>query len=162
VNLVIGVADMKVSKDPDTVLVSYSLGSCIGLTVYDPVARIGGVLHFMLPDSTLDLNKARQNPHMFADTGIPDLLETAYALGAEKSRLRTALLGGSEIINQGGFYNIGNRNYIAAKAILSGNDLICSYEDVGGSLNRTLRLHIQNGDTWLKVSGQEYRQICVT
>ena len=74
-NLVVGVSDMKVSDDSDAVLVTYSLGSCIGIAVWDSVVRVGGLLHFMLPDSTIDPAKAKKNPHMFADSGIPALFK---------------------------------------------------------------------------------------
>ena len=86
-NVVVGIADMKVSKDVDATLVTHSLGSCIGLAVYDPVAKVGGLLHYMLPESGLDANKAKERPLMFADTGIPLLFKACYNLGAEKKRM---------------------------------------------------------------------------
>ena len=58
--LTVGVSNMKVSDDPEAVLVTYSLGSCIGIAIYDAVVRVGGLLHFMLPESSLDLNKAKK------------------------------------------------------------------------------------------------------
>ncbi len=84
----VGVADMKVSKQPEDVLVTHALGSCIGVAIYDPVARVGGILHFMLPDSNLDTSKSQSHPFMFADTGLPQLFRECYRLGAQKSRLR--------------------------------------------------------------------------
>ena len=68
--LIVGISDLKVSNNPGDVLITYALGSCIGVAVFDPKARVGGLLHFMLPDSTLDANKAKTTPAMFADTGI--------------------------------------------------------------------------------------------
>ena len=82
--LIVGISDLKVSNNPGDVLVTYALGSCIGVAVYDPKARVGGLLHFMLPDSSLDANKAKATPAMFADTGIPLLFKSCYAIGAEK------------------------------------------------------------------------------
>ena len=82
--LTVGVSDMKVSNDPGAVLVTYSLGSCIGIAIYDSVVRVGGLLHFMLPESKLNLDKAKTTPCMFADTGIPALFKAAYKLGAKK------------------------------------------------------------------------------
>ena len=64
-NVVIGVSDMKVSNDPEVLLVTYSLGSCIGIAIHEPVAKVGGILHFMLPESNLDPDKAKSNPFMF-------------------------------------------------------------------------------------------------
>jgi len=82
--IVVGMADMQVSKEPEAMLISFALGSCIGVTLYDPLIRVGGLLHFMLPDSQIDPQKSQKNPWMFADTGIPLFFRGAYKLGAEK------------------------------------------------------------------------------
>ena len=145
---------MKVSGDPDSMIITYSLGSCIGMAIYDPVARIGGILHFMLPESSLDQAKAQKNPYMFADTGIPYLFKTAYGLGAKKQRMKVIVVGGAEILDQKGFFNIGKRNYMAAKKMLWKNNVIIDFEDVGGTVNRTVKLAVKNGQTWLKISGK--------
>ena len=83
---IVGVADMKVSNNQGDSILTYSLGSCIGLIIYDPVARTGGLLHYILPESKIDKTKAKKNPFMFADTGIPKLFETAYQFDAKKNR----------------------------------------------------------------------------
>ncbi len=153
-NVVVGVADMKVSNNPDDILVTYSLGSCIGIAVHDPVAGVGGILHFMLPGSELDQDKARQKPFMFADTGIPRLFKSAYELGAQKSRMRVIVVGGSQVLDQHGFFNIGNRNQMAVRKIFHRNNVVIDFSDVGGNFNRTLRLAVKNGQTNLKVSGK--------
>jgi chemotaxis protein CheD len=159
VNIVVGVSDMKVSKDPDSVLITYSLGSCIGIAIYDPFARVGGLLHFMLPESNLDGDKAKRNPSMFADTGIPYLFKSTYDLGAQKKRMRVVVVGGSQILDQQGFFNIGKRNHMAVRKIFWKNQVMIDYEDIGGNGNRTIKLDVANGDIWMKSSGQEYRKI---
>jgi len=159
VNIIIGVSDMKVSNDVQASLITYSLGSCIGVAIYDPVVRVGGLLHFMLPDSTLDKAKAEKNPFMFADTGIPALFKATYKLGAEKKRMRVVVVGGAQVLDQKGFFNIGKRNYMAVRKIFWKNKVMIDYEDVGGNLNRTVRMDIHNGDIWVKVSGQEYKKV---
>ena len=88
---IVGVADMKVSNRTDDTIVTYSLGSCIGLAIYDPQTAVGGMLHYMLPNSAIDVVKAKSNPFMFADTGIPALFKKIYELGAEKSRSKFLL-----------------------------------------------------------------------
>jgi chemotaxis protein CheD len=153
-NIVVGVADMKVSNDPEDILVTYSLGSCIGIAVHDPVARVGGILHFMLPGSELDRGKASQKPFMFADTGIPRLFKSAYELGAKKNRMRVVVVGGSQVLDQQGFFNIGKRNQMAVRKIFHRNNVMIDYSDVGGNSNRTLRLAVKDGRTSLKVSGK--------
>jgi chemotaxis protein CheD len=158
-NIVVGVSDMKVSKDPESVLVTYSLGSCIGVAIWDRVARVGGMLHYMLPESSLDTEKARANPSMFADTGIPALFKAAYALGAKKQQMKVIVVGGAQVLDQQGFFNIGKRNHMAIRKIFWKNNVMVDYENVGGNCNRTLKLTVLDGKTWLKVSGQGVTEI---
>lgn len=150
---------MKVSDDKEAVLATYSLGSCIGVAIYDAVARVGGLLHYMLPESSLDLEKANKNPYMFADTGIPALFKAAYKLGAKKQRLKVVVVGGSQILDQKGFFNIGKRNETAVRKMFHRNNVIIDYTDVGGVVNRTIKLAVDNGDVWLKVSGKGEKKI---
>ncbi|RZB36337.1 MAG: chemotaxis protein CheD [Desulfobacteraceae bacterium Eth-SRB2] len=158
-NLIVGVSDMKVTNDIEATLVTYSLGSCIGVAIYDPVARVGGLLHYMLPESSLDQEKARKNPYMFADTGIPALFKAAYKLGAKKQRMKVIVVGGSQVLDQKGFFNIGKRNDIAVRKMFHKNNVIIDYKDVGGTVNRTIKLAINTGDTCLKVSGKGEKKI---
>ena len=158
-NMIVGVSDMKVSNDPNSVIITYSLGSCIGLAVYDSVARVGGLLHLMLPESGIDPAKAQKNPYMFADTGIPTLFKSAYKLGAKKQRMRVIVVGGAQVLDQKGFFNIGKRNNMAVKKMLWKNNVIIDHEDVGGNVNRTIKLAVKNGQTWLKTSGKGEFQI---
>ena len=158
-NLIVGVADMKVSNDPETVLVTHSLGSCIGVAIYDPVAKTGGLLHYMLPESSLEGNKAKKNPYMFGDTGIPLLFKDLYKLGAKKNRLKVIVVGGAHILDQKGLFNIGKRNHTLIRKMFWKNNVMINFEDVGGSVNRTLKLEIKTGQAWLKVSGTEMKKI---
>lgn len=156
---IVGVADMKVSKNLKETLVTYSLGSCIGLVIYDPVVKVGGMLHYMLPDSTIDGDKARANPFMFADTGIPRLFRKSYALGAKKQRIRIFIAGGAEILDQKGFFNIGKRNYMALKKIFFRNNVLINKQEVGGNVNRTVRLELATGDIYVKTSGRKEEKV---
>lgn len=155
----VGVGDMKVSNDPEVVLATYSLGSCIGLSIYDPFVRVGGILHYMLPESSLDLAKAKRNPYMFGDTGIPLLFTEVYKFGAKKGRMKVTIVGGAQILDQDGFFNIGKRNYLILRKMFWKNNVLIDFEDVGGSVNRTLKLEIGTGQTYLKVSGGGTRLI---
>ena len=146
---------MKVSNDPDTHLVTYSLGSCIGLVIYDPVVKTGGMLHYMLPESKIDREKAERNPWMFADTGIPGLFKGAYKYNAVKKRMKVYVFGGAQILDQKGFFNIGKRNYMAMKKIFFKNNVLTNYEEVGGNVNRTVRLEIKTGNVYVKTSGSK-------
>lgn len=157
--IIVGVADMKVSNQAESTLITYSLGSCVGVVIYDPAARVGGLLHFMLPESQIDPEKARRTPGMFADTGIPRLFKEAYKYGAEKSRLIVKIAGGSQIMDDKGFFNIGKRNYAAMRKIFWRNNVLIQAEDVGGSINRTIRLELATGKVWLKTSGEGEREL---
>ncbi|MGD8388137.1 MAG: chemotaxis protein CheD [Desulfobacteraceae bacterium] len=157
--ITVGVADMKVSNDPEAMLVTYSLGSCIGIAVYDPAVKVGGMLHYMLPDSSLDPVKAKNNPYMFADSGIAPMFKEAYKLGAKKQRMRIVVVGGAQILDQQGFFNIGKRNHMAMRKIFWKNKVMVSHEDVGGNVNRTLKLAINDGACWVKVSGKGEFQV---
>jgi chemotaxis protein CheD len=159
-DIVIGVADMKLSNDPEAVLVTYSLGSCIGLAIHDPVAKVGGLLHYMLPESSLDGIKAQKNPYMFGDTGIPLLFKEAYKFGAKKNRLKVVVVGGAQILDQVGLFNIGKRNYTLLRKMFWKNNVLIDFQDVGGNSNRTLKMEIKNGQTWLKTSGKGVKNIC--
>lgn len=153
-NIVVGVSDMKASNDPKGTLITYSLGSCIGIAVYDPLVKAGGLLHFMLPESSLDPGKAAARPFMFADSGIPLLFKSVYALGGEKRRMRVIMVGGGQVLDQKGFFNIGKRNEMAVRKIFHRNNVVVDYSDTGGNVNRTIRLDIATGEFRLKVSGQ--------
>lgn len=152
---IVGVADMKVSNKLEESIITYSLGSCIGLVIYDPVVKVGGILHYMLPDSSIDRTKARARPLMFADTGIPRLFKTAYKYGAKKSRIKIYVAGGAEILDQKGFFNIGKRNYMALKKMFFKNNVMIGKEDVGGNHNRTVRIEIATGGIFVKTSGSK-------
>jgi len=149
-NVIVGVADYKVSKDPGAMLTTYALGSCIALMLYDPGRQVGGLLHFMLPSSQTDARKAQENPAMFADTGIPLLLREVQRLGAEKKRLVAHLAGGSRILDPEGLFNIGNRNYTAARNLLWRAGVMIESESIGGTAMRSVGLHIATGQIWLK------------
>lgn len=152
---IVGVADMKVSNNPEESIITYSLGSCIGLVIYDSVVKVGGVLHYMLPESSIDRGKAAARPYMFADSGIPRLFKTAYQLGAVKQRMNIYAAGGAEILDQKGFFNIGKRNYMALKKIFFKNNVMINKQDVGGNVNRTVRIEIATGDIYVKTSGSK-------
>jgi chemotaxis protein CheD len=157
--IIVGVADMKISSDPEATVVTYSLGSCIGITLYDPAVRVGGILHFMLPESKIDPRKAQENPFMFADTGIPSFFRNAYQLGAEKRRLEVNVVGGAQIMDDSGYFNIGKRNYMTLRKIFWANNVLIHAENVGGTINRTIRLEVGTGKVWIKTPGEGERAL---
>ncbi len=144
---------MAVSNNLQEELITYSLGSCIGVVIYDPAVKVGGMLHYMLPESSMDVEKARRTPAMFADTGIPLLFKQSYQLGASKRNLLVKVVGGAQIMDENGVFNIGKRNYLALRKLFWKNNVMVTAEHVGGNVNRTVRLEIGTGRVFLKVSG---------
>ena len=152
-DVIIGISDFNCSKKPGDVLVTYALGSCIAVVVFDPMAMVGGLLHFMLPDSNLDKKKASECPAMFADTGIPLLFKSCYALGAEKRRMIVKIAGGASILNDGDYFRIGQKNITAVRKIFWKNNVMVDSEDTGQNYNRTVRLQIADGNCFVRTSG---------
>lgn len=153
--LVVDISDIKVSNDPDTTIVTYALGSCIAVMVYDPVKKIGGMIHFMLPLSKTSPEKAEANPAMFADTGIPLLFSKIYQLGSKKSDLIVKVAGGGKLYDDGGAFDIGRRNYVVLRKMFWKNNIIVAAEDVGGPLSRTVRIRLNDGQTIVRSQGKE-------
>jgi chemotaxis protein CheD len=157
--LVTGVADCQASANSDIVLVTYALGSCIGLLVHDPAARVGGLLHFMLPNSGIDTVKADRHPYMFADTGIPRLFEKVVRLGGEKRRFVITAVGGAQVLDLKGAFNIGKQNHLALRKILRQTGALIHSEDVGGTGSRTVRLEIATGRVLLRKGNQPEQEL---
>jgi chemotaxis protein CheD len=151
--LVVGVADMVASNDASAELVTYSLGSCLGITLYDPVKRAGGLLHIMLPDSKIDAHRAASMPFMFVDTGVPRLFQAVCNLGAERGRLEIKVAGGAQLLDERGVFNIGERNQQALQGLLAHNGYGVRAWDVGGLSSRTLRLDLTTGAVTIKTPG---------
>lgn len=148
--LVVGVGDGGVSRDPDTVLVTYALGSCVAVMLHDPVARVAGMLHYMLPESSLSRQQPSDRPWMFADTGISTLLRSALDHGADKRRLRIFAAGGAQIMDDNSMFNIGKRNCLALRKTLWKFGLTTHAEDTGGTTIRTARIEVGTGRVWLQ------------
>lgn len=152
--ITIGIAEMRVSRSPEDLLVTHALGSCVGVAVHDPVAHVGGILHYMLPLSSLDPVKAKANPYMFGDTGIPAFFQACYDLGARKENLRVCLAGGAKVIEDNGRFDIGGRNVVIARKLFWKNAVLIAAEHVEGTQPRTLFLEVGNGTCWFS-SGRE-------
>jgi chemotaxis protein CheD len=139
-----------VSRIASSVTILKLSWSCIAVVIHDPISRVGGLLHYMLPESTLDQAKAQERPYMFADTGIPLLFHHAYKLGAVKSRLEVAVLGGAQVMDSNQTFNIGKRNHLALKKIFWKAGVLVRTEEVGGTASRTVRLEIATGRVLLR------------
>jgi chemotaxis protein CheD len=151
-NIVVGIADCQITRDPRGVLITYALGSCIGVSIYDPLAHVGGLLHFMLPEAPCDANQAARNPWMFADSGIPKLFRDARQQGADPRRLLVRVAGGANVADEKGVFNIGKRNCLAVRRILWKAGVLIAAEETGGSTARTMRLEMSSGRVFLRAA----------
>ena len=154
--LIVNIADMKISTNPDEFLVTYSLGSCVALALFDPYVKVAGLIHIMLPDSSIEKIPANANPFKFVDLGVPALFKEMFKLGAKRNHIVTKVIGGSNVMDKNKYFNIGERNYTAVRKMLWRNNMIIHKEDVGGSKSRTVRLYTASGKVLVSNSYEEY------
>ncbi|HEV8547925.1 MAG TPA: chemotaxis protein CheD [Polyangiaceae bacterium] len=141
----VGVGDLRVSNDPGSVLVTYGLGSCIAVLVFDPVRHVAGMVHYMLPLSAITPEKAKERPAMFGDTGVPLLFRRMTELGSRQSDWIVKVVGGASIHDDNKTFEIGKRNYVVLRKLLWSAGLAISAEAVGGTISRTTRLGVRDG-----------------
>lgn len=154
---IVGVADLKISNNSDDIIVTYALGSCLGVIIHDPRAGVGGLLHVMLPNVSMNNERDGKSPLMFMDTALPLFFKQAYAAGAEKRQLKVYVAGGAYFGNdEEDFFAIGKRNLIFLRKLLWKNGIMLTGQDVGGSISRTLNLHVGTGRVWVHSNGQEW------
>jgi chemotaxis protein CheD len=158
-SVVVGISDCKVTRDAESVLVTYALGSCIAVAMHDPITKVSGLLHYMLPESAIDSKKAELNPFMFADTGIPRMMDALKAAGGDGKRMVVRLTGGAQVLDSQGVFQIGKRNYLAARRILWKAGILIAGESVGGEVSRTTRLEVSTGRLWVREGGGLEREL---
>jgi chemotaxis protein CheD len=161
-SIVVGISDYKVSSDPDSLLLTFALGSCIGVAIADIDSRMAGLLHFMLPDSSLHGSRGGDTPCMFADTGVPLLLKRMRDQGAKLKNLHIILAGGAQILDEKQVFQIGKRNHLAARKALWAAGLMVSAEATGGTVSRTVRMEVGSGRVWLREGDAPDRLIAPT
>jgi chemotaxis protein CheD len=153
--IIVNVSDAKISSDNDTVIVTHSLGSCIGLSLYDTKLKLAGMLHFQLPSSKDDPQKAAQKPLMFADTGTDILLKKLISLGAAKNRLQVKITGAAAMKTGPKGFDIGKRNHTAIRKIFWKKGILIDAEDIGGNQPRNMYIDVSNGKVMVKKNGIE-------
>ncbi len=151
--ITIGISDLNIAKNGD-ILVTYALGSCIGICLYDETVKVAGLSHIMLPDST-EFHPTGKELWKFADTAIPELIKKMEANGANKFRIKAKIAGGAQMFP--GFSNsaissIGDRNIVAVKKILQENRIPILAEDVGKDYGRTQFFDSSNGQMKIKAA----------
>ena len=148
--ITVKLADFTSADNPNDTLVVYGIGSTLAVILYDEGAKIGGILHFMLPSSESGAPKARDYLGMFADSGVPQLIKACVELGARRDALSARLAGGALMLGKGISQSISEGNLSAARSILSEMGIRVTAEDTGGNHMRSVRLDIATGKVYLK------------
>ena len=154
----VGIADMKMTRQ-EGILITYALGSCIGVSFYDPMIKLGALLHIMLPEKS---GAKDGNVFKFADTGIRETLRKLTAFGGSKSRMVCKIAGGAkmfEMKGSGGLGNIGERNSQNVKRILMAEGLRVTSEDVGANYARTMLLDVTTGNVYVRSAGKPEKML---
>lgn len=138
---------MHVSDNPGETIITYALGSCLGITMFDPVVGVGGLLHVMLPLSKADPEKAKLKPAMYVDTGLAQLLSICYDYGATKKNIVISVAGGASMkkTDSDDYFKIGKRNFTTLRKLLWKNGFMIDKQDVGGNNSRTMALSLSDG-----------------
>lgn len=156
----VGIGQIAISKNPLEVLVAYGLGSCIGVSAFDTQAKVGGMVHVLLPDSAGKIPDARE-PARFADTGVDLLIKRLTEAGAVPRRLIIKLAGGAAVLGPANAekFKIGQRNAEAIKERLARHGLTPSSVDIGGTQGRTLEVFVESGKTFVRTAASPAREL---
>ncbi|MBP5625060.1 MAG: chemotaxis protein CheD [Lachnospiraceae bacterium] len=155
----VGMADLKVCKSPDGIT-TLGLGSCVGIAIRDPITKIGGLAHVMLPDSTAI--RQNNNIYKFADTGIVELVRLMELEGAKKARMVAKIAGGAQMFafqNKTDLVRVGDRNVEASKKALKALGIPILAEDTGENFGRTVIFYPETGDYVIRAVGKAERTI---
>jgi chemotaxis protein CheD len=155
----VGLGEMCISRNPNDVLIAFGLGSCLGIGMYDPVVKVGGMIHVVLPEQ-----KSGNDPNLakFVDTGIPLLLSKVISEGAVQSRLIVRMGGGANMLTSpglSGIFDIGTRNIAKAHEIFKELNIKLVKEEVAGHVGRTVRLYIADGRMTVRMMGSQERDL---
>jgi chemotaxis protein CheD len=153
-SVLVGMADFLVVQNRNAILRTPPLGACLAVSIFDPVAKVGGLLHSLLPDSSIDPARAGSRPGMFLDSGLAALLVQARESGADVGNLVVCVAGGARILDETAYFNIGLRNFEVLTRLLGELGLKIQAQEVGGLSNRSMQLNAVTGEVLLKISGQ--------
>lgn len=159
--IIVGMADMNTARGGD-ILTTLGLGSCVGITLFDPVSQVGGMAHIMLPESTAFSSDARLNRAKFADTAIVDMLSQLLSMGAHRAHLVAKLAGGAHMFTRStheDIIKVGQRNVLKVREVLASLRIPIRAEDVGGTYGRTIALNTSDGSVWIRTIGRGEKTI---
>lgn len=150
--ITVGMAEYRVSNDPEDVLCILGLGSCVGVCLYDPVRRIGGMVHVLLPEHI----PGQSNPFKFADTAVPALLSAVEKIGASRKNIIAKISGGAKMFSGADtLFDIGKRNADAVREALKSLGIPLKGEDIGGNRGRSIFFYVADGKLEVKALGKD-------
>lgn len=152
----VGISEFALSLDPSDVLITFSLGSCLGVAFHDPVAQVGGMIHCLLPSSRHNPDRAANGPAMFVDTGVAMALRRMFDAGARRESLVISVAGCGHPVVDAGAFSVGRSNLEVLKRLLDKNGLSIAASDTGGSRPRTMRLYMDSGRVTVATNGVEH------
>ncbi|MCL4135665.1 UNVERIFIED_CONTAM: hypothetical protein GTU68_051317, partial [Idotea baltica] len=150
-----GISQLVKSENPTDEIIATNLGSCLGIAIYDPKRKVGGIVHALLPTGKKDPEKAKEKPFMYVDSGVSNFIQQLVKEGSNTKHLIITVAGGANINDHNNVFEIGKRNFTILRKILWKNNLPIKAQDVGGSSSRTLKLSIKDGTVSLKTKGNE-------
>ena len=156
--VVIGIGEHAIAGAESTI-VTHALGSCVAVCLWDPEVRVGAMLHFLLPESRVNPDRAKKQPGTFADTGIPLLIQEAMERGLNKKRCRAHLFGGAAVGAQGGL-DVGKRNSLAARRLLWQHGIFIHAEALGGTDPRTVNFSVADGTYQVSCGRELVQELC--
>ncbi|MEW6012071.1 MAG: chemotaxis protein CheD [Elusimicrobiota bacterium] len=150
--LTVGVGDFAFSDNLNEEIITYALGSCVGVTFYDPVLKKGALLHAMLPACSDHKEKCDKNPYMFVDSGMDLVLKKMLNEGCDKKRLIICACGGASPTarNKEDFFQIGMKNVASLRKFMWQNGMVLKSSDFGGYDSRTVILNLNCGRVIMK------------
>lgn len=151
---VVPIAGSRIAHLDEDSLVTYSLGSCLGVSVWCAATRQGGLVHCLLPLARINPDKARERPAMFVSSGVPAMIKELLARGAKREYLVIKAAGGASLLGDDRAFQTGARNIAALKALLHKNNLTLAGHQLGGATPRTMSLDIGSGRTRIKTPGE--------
>lgn len=154
--IIVGISDMRISNRKNQILVTHSLGSCLGLAVYDREAGVGGLIHCLLPMARENRDGKNLNPCMYVNIGVPHMIKSMYTKGACRERLILKAAGCGRMMNISNMFDTGAANLTALVKLLEHNELRLSGADTGGSIPRTIRLHLDTGRVVVSSCGKSW------
>ncbi|MCC6220334.1 MAG: chemotaxis protein CheD [Deltaproteobacteria bacterium] len=146
----VGIAEAKVSDSKADILIASNLGSCLGISVYDPRLQYGGLIHCLLPTAANDPEKAKRQPCMYVDSGLTHLLQYLTTKGSRKNDLIITAAGGATMGERMEHFEIGKKNFTILRKFLWKHNILLKAHDVGGSSPRTVSLIVQTGEVLVK------------